>query len=179
MTIDEELTRFEELIKKLKFEYEQYFIGESKLPPEKLQKDVEALIRNLYAQPLGRAGPKFRFQMLIARYNTYKSYWEKIMRDILEGITPRDRIRSKLKTLEPTEKAEEKAPEGDPMRRVYKQYIQAKKDQGEEVSNLTFDKLAETLKKQAKSIKEKYKCTDVEFKVAVEGGKVKLKAVPK
>jgi len=178
MSVDQELTRLEELIKKLKYEYEQYFIGESKLPPEKLQKEVESMIRNLYAQPLGRAGPKFRFQMLIARFNTYRAYWDKIMRDILEGITPRDRIRSKLKTLLPPEEAEAKKA-GDPLRSVFADYVQAKKDQGEDVSHLTFEKLSGTLKSQADKIKERFKCEDVEFRVAVEGGKVKLKAIPK
>lgn len=179
-TVDEELTRLEELIKRLKFEYEQYFIGETKLPPEKIQRDVENLIKSLYAQPLGRAGPKFRFQMLIARFNTYKGYWEKIMRDILEGITPRDRIKAKLRGREAaTEKAGGRAPGEDPMRSVYKEYVRAKKDQGEDVSHLTFEKISETLRAQTEKIKEKYRCDDVEYKVAVEGGKVKLKAIPK
>jgi hypothetical protein len=77
-----------------------------------------------------------------------------------------------------------RAPQGaprpnDPVQRIFEQYVAARKSAGESAEGITRDKMAAILQQQAASLKAKYNCSSVEFRVVVEGGKAKLKAVPK
>ena len=48
-----------------------------------------------------------------------------------------------------------------------------------ENASVNYDSLKASLQKQREAIKKKYNARDVQFKVVVEGGKAKIKAVPK
>jgi hypothetical protein len=67
-------------------------------------KDVERRIQMMRKEQIRNTGLRFRFQMLIQRYNTYQSYWIRITRQIEEGTYKRDVVRAK-KRIEKTERA--------------------------------------------------------------------------
>ena len=60
---------------------------------------------------------------------------------------------------------------------VYDKYLEARKQCGQSV-DLSFDAVRDALKKQVRTIKSTYNCESVKFRVVVEDGKAKLKAVP-
>jgi len=64
-------------------------------------------------------------------------------------------------------------------RAVYEAYVAAKKQGGEDTSKLSFEAVAQTLRKQVPELLAKTKAKSVEFKVVVKDGKAQLKAVPK
>ena len=68
---------------------------------------------------------------------------------------------------------------GDPIQRIFDQYVAAKRKSNESTDGLTPDKMASIIKQQTAALKQKYNCKSVEFRVVVEGGKAKLKAIPK
>lgn len=71
------------------------------------------------------------------------------------------------------------APKADPIQRIFDQFVAAKKKANENTEGLTPDKMATIIKQQTAALKQKYNCKSVEFRVVVEDGKAKLKAIPK
>jgi hypothetical protein len=65
------------------------------------------------------------------------------------------------------------------MRRLYDQYMAAKRSCNEDVSRISYDAVASTVSKQIPEIMTRFKAKSVEFKVEVKDGKAVLKAVPK
>ena len=183
---EEDISRLENDINRLKFEYEQYFMGMEKLEPVKKRENLERFIRSLSTRVIRNTALNFKLNSLTARYNTFLQYWIRIVRQIEDGTYQRDQFRAQLKqklaspTTPPGQSdKEERAAPAEGFQQVYSQYIEAKKKCKEDISSLSLEKLANTLQRQIPQIKEKYKCKDVDFKVVIEGGKTKLKAIPR
>ncbi len=65
------------------------------------------------------------------------------------------------------------------LRKLYDQYVAAKRSCNEDVSRISYDAVASTVSKQIPEIMNRFKARSVEFKVEVKDGKAVLKAVPK
>jgi hypothetical protein len=65
------------------------------------------------------------------------------------------------------------------LRAVYEAYLTAKKSCQEDVSRLSFESVADSLRKQVPELLERHGARDVEYKVVVKDGKAVLRAVPK
>jgi len=64
-------------------------------------------------------------------------------------------------------------------RAVYERLIDTKRRLNEPTGNLNFDSVKRSLDKQAKQVREKRGCKDVDFDVVVKDGKAYLKAIPR
>jgi len=84
------LSHLEEAIEKLKIRYEQYFIGLERFAPIKERKAVQRTIRALRGEVFGNTAQKFKLRMLVQRFTTYQSHWDRIQREIDEGRHRRD-----------------------------------------------------------------------------------------
>ena len=62
---------------------------------------------------------------------------------------------------------------------LYRRYVQARKVVGESVDNLSYEKLMNTLSKQAPAIMKQHQASGVEFNIVIKDNKVVLKAKPK
>jgi hypothetical protein len=65
------------------------------------------------------------------------------------------------------------------LRRLYDQYVAAKRSCNEDVSRISYDAVVTTVSRQIPEIMNRFKAKSVEFKVEVKDGKAVLKAVPK
>jgi hypothetical protein len=65
------------------------------------------------------------------------------------------------------------------LRAVYDAYLAAKKKCQEDVSRISFESVADSLRKQVPELLERHGARDVEYKVLVKDGKAVLRAVPK
>jgi hypothetical protein len=65
------------------------------------------------------------------------------------------------------------------LRAVYEAYLTAKRSCQEDVSRLSFESVADSLRKQVPELLERHGARDVEYKVIVKDGKAVLRAVPK
>jgi hypothetical protein len=65
------------------------------------------------------------------------------------------------------------------LRAVYDAYVAAKKRCKEDVSRVTFESVADSLRKQVPELLERHGARDVEYKIVVKDGKAVLRAVPK
>jgi len=65
------------------------------------------------------------------------------------------------------------------LRAVYEAYVAAKRSCQEDVSRLSYESVADSLRKQVPELLERHGARDVEYKVVVKDGKAVLRAVPK
>jgi hypothetical protein len=91
--IEKELEDIEAKLERLRALYEQYFLGMEKLEPAVLRKEVDRKFWVLRREQIRNTGLRFKFQMLIQRYNTYQQYWTRVVREIENGTYRRDVIK--------------------------------------------------------------------------------------
>jgi hypothetical protein len=92
--VERELEELETRIERLRALYEQYFMGIEKLEPLVPRKDVERRIWVLRREQIRNTGLRFKFQMLVQRFNTFQQYWGRVTREIENGTYRRDVIRA-------------------------------------------------------------------------------------
>lgn len=187
MALADDITALEKKLLQLKTDYEQYFLGYQKIAPEKLRVEVDKLVRLLTGQTITNTGLKFRLNTVTAKFSSYKTYWDRTIREIEEGRYVRDKFKMKLHEAErqpppPPAQSQAKQPqaaasEENHIKRIYEEYVKARQDTKEPIPK--FEAVADLIKKQTPLIKEKYNASAVDFKVVIEDGKAKLKAVPK
>ena len=81
-------------VDRLRSLYEQYFMGIEKLEPTVPRKDVDRRIHVLRKEQIRNTALRFRFHMLLQRYNTYQTHWQRICRDIENGTYKRHVLRA-------------------------------------------------------------------------------------
>ncbi|MBT0652108.1 MXAN_5187 C-terminal domain-containing protein [Geomobilimonas luticola] len=180
MAIPEDIARFEQDLGELIIKYEQYFLGIEKREPLKLLQTVEKSSRKYTPANIVNTMHRFKYNALIARFNSYRQHWNRIVRLIEEGKYSRDQFKMKLHEQggdngrhlhEPVGSAEAE--------RLYQQYLEARKACHLPTGTITLDLIASTIAKQKPLLTEKYHCEQIEFKVVIEDGKPKIKARPK
>lgn len=93
--IEELVAELETRVDRLRSLYEQYFMGIEKMEPLVPKKDIERRFQTLRREQIRNTALRFRFQMVLQKYNTYQSYWMRIMRQIEDGTYKRDVLRAK------------------------------------------------------------------------------------
>jgi hypothetical protein len=176
--IDRELDDLEMALTLLKRDYEVYFSGGAKLPPLETHRKVESRIRKYSGLTSLNYAQRFRYNNITARFHSFGDLWAKQMRYKEEGRTPSGSV---IQSAEKPKREKRKTSvdkEANHFQKLFNDYLKSKESTGEKAAALTFDKFSEQLSRQRETILEKYRCADVEFYVAVEQGKTKLKARP-
>jgi hypothetical protein len=171
-------------LEKLKGSYEQYFLGLERRAPDKLREKVLGLIRKHSGTTMQNARTKFRFQQLVARYNTFTTYWDRVLREIEEGTYQRDVFKWKIHHEDREEKKEASAkanpkakPQADPLQALYNSYLAEKKKNNEEVKSLSYDKFKTQMAAQLETLKKRTGNANLKLVAVTEGGKAKIKAL--
>ncbi len=181
MGIPEDIARFEKDLGELIIKYEQYFLGIEKREPLKLAQAVEKTSRMYTPANIVNTMQRFKYNTLIARFNSYRQQWNRILRLMEEGKYSRDQFKMKLHQHGGSDgikqqNTPQEAPEAE---RLFQQYIEARKACNLPTGNISIGLISSTIAKQKPLLTEKYRCEQVEFKVVIEDGAPKIKARPK
>src|SRR5579859_7465459 len=87
-------------VDRLRSFYEQYFVGIEKLEPAVPRKDVDRKIHALRKEQIRNTALRFRFQMVLQRYNTYQTHWQRVCREIENGTYRRHVVRAQQRFAE-------------------------------------------------------------------------------
>jgi len=199
MTVDEELTGLESLLRRLKIEYEIFFSNSHKKPPSDLEWKVLALLRKFSDGGGHMSFPqRFRYNSIAQRYAIYSDLWRKKSRIREEGYRrPQDALLA-VSGVRPEEREPEhkvyglahhdeaafvmqSADPGAEREKVEKLYIaltDAKKKAGENVAG-SLDSFSSFVQKKTDELRKQHGCQAVEYSVDVADGKVKLTAKAK
>ncbi len=198
MTADEELSILDDGIRKLKIEYDVYFAGGAKKPPE----DVEWRIRNVLKKfSDGRSltmQQQFRYNTLAQKFAVLSDLWRRKLKikeegyrrpqDALlaiQGLRP-DEEHAAAEALGLTEKGA--AHRGKPhfefadpraelakAQGLYEALVEARRRNGVPPGP-DFDSFRAFLSRKTTEIRTQFGCASVEYSIELENGEVRLKA---
>lgn len=181
MAIAEDVILLEKKLNELITKYEQYFIGLEKREPLVLLSEVEKLVRRYSGVPINNTMYKHRFTMLVARLNTYREHWNRILKLMEEGRYSRDRFIGDLH-LRQKNRPDKKLPDDtiasaeSDLDRIVNEFREARKACNLPVDKITRELVAATIEKQKPALAAKLGTDHIAFRVVIEDGKPKLKA---
>src|SRR5690349_8262465 len=96
-TPDEQLTRLEDDIRRLRIEFDIFFNGAAKRPPYDTKGRVETLLKRLGDDRTLTYAQRYRYNSLAARYNAFRDLWRRTMQGREEGRDPTSTARANAK----------------------------------------------------------------------------------
>jgi hypothetical protein len=207
-TIDEDLAQLERDIRQLKIEYDQFFGGGRKRPPNEIEWRIELLVKR-YGERGGemKSGQRFKFSGLTQSYAKYRDMFRKRTKQKEEGSVTRH-FGAAARAIE-AERAQKQAAaqqaadataaaasraaaastfrmtcsqpesETEKVEKLYEALLTAKQNAGEDVGKLSRASFNEFVRKKTKDLQKQQNCHDVEYVVETVDGQVKLKALVK
>lgn len=200
--LEEDLQKIDEGIFKLQKEWDRFFSGQERKAPFEAKQRLDRLVRRYVGVEIRNNIERFRFQSLTAKYNTLSDLWNRRLRAIEEGrplssvqlkhvreaaaetpaaaaepsaapsARPADssnpvRAEVRLSTLRDDEQG---------VRALYEQFRAARASVGE--SEVKFESFRKLITQQRTRLLEEKDAVAVDFRVALQDGKVALKAKP-
>ena len=92
--IDAKLQQLDKRIETLKRRYERYFLGIDQQPPRNMRKQVFREVMALENTYISNTAQRFQLRTLVQKFNTNKTRWNRILRQIEQGTYIRDRKRA-------------------------------------------------------------------------------------
>lgn len=172
--IQETVDQVEREIQQLRVDFERFFNGALPFPPEELKGRIQTQLKQLRNSNM-TAADNFRLSELEARFNSYSELFNRRLRDVEEGGRQAPRA------------AAPEAPRFDPRRGIVvggavatgaAEALYHGLCSGPEAPRFDLDSFQAYLERQAASIRAKTGCSEVQFRLVDEDGKVKLKAKP-
>lgn len=78
--IDQEITRLEDAIRKLKIDFDIFFAGAVKRPPLEARARLEAAIKRISDNRGLTYSQRYHLNALVARFTSYRELWRRTMR---------------------------------------------------------------------------------------------------
>lgn len=182
VTPDEQLNRLEEDIRRLRIEFDIFFNGAAKRPPYDTKGRVETLIKRLGDDRTLNYAQRFRYNTLIARYNAFRDLWRRIMQTREEGrdaiSASRVIVKKRNQVAQPSVSfvCADAHKDVTTIKSLYESLIEAKRQCGESVEDLSFPRFHSLIASKADGLKERLGCERVQFSVTIDRGHVSFKA---
>lgn len=181
--VDEELAELDKNIKRLRIDYEQYFMGNAKRAPQVLLGKVQKTIVRFSNKMPSNTAQKFRFNALNSKYQMYRQHWGRIMRQIEAGTYKVHRFQADLHERDrgisesgPAKVADTPTPQGSPVDRLCDALSSAREKTGEHTGKIDRAKITRMVKQQTASIRKQHPGAKIRFRVVIEDNRAKLKA---
>lgn len=181
-TIDEQLVRLEDDVRKLKVEFDIYFNGSAKRPPYDTKGRVETLIKRLADERQLTYAQRYHYNSLVARYTSFRDLWRRTVQDREEGrgfyrgASKKERDPQTADTEPTTFVCADAQTDAPTVKNLYDTLIEAKRKCGERVEDFSFEHFQRMLVQKTEALKEKLGCERVQYSVKLEGGRVQFKA---
>ncbi len=202
MTIDEDITKLDDNLRRLKIEYDVFFGGGSKKPPSELEWRVTNSLKRI-----GEGGQKlsyaqrFRFNAIAQRYAVFSDLWRQKLKvkeegyrrpaDVMLGITGlrHEQEEQAAEALQEshhrhhgdkpfTVACSDVNSEPEKVQALFRAMMDARKAQGGKADS-NFDSFKSFVQKKTEQLRKEYGCHSVQYTVEVNDGQVRLKAKAK
>ncbi len=183
---DEDLTTLEEWIRRLKVEYDIFFNGNRKKPPDDLRMRVEKLVKRLSEATEMSFSQRFRYNTLIARFYVYRDLWRRTQQELEssgEGRstapasrTPRSKTQESAGFNEVQVSIADPAEESSKLRRLYDAVLSARGETAQNSPTISFGQFSAYISAQTEKMKKKHGCSSVTFRIARDEATIKLTA---
>ena len=184
--LQNDLENLEQLIRKLEFEYDQFFGGQLRSLPLKTEGAIEQIIRAYGGRAIQNPAVRFRYTNLVARYNTFRRVWDRRVREMEEGRAigrprktsgrpappPRPR---KMQRREFVAASEGKGME---MEEIFSTYKELREECGESTERLRLESFSRILAEKVEKMRSSKKCDKVEVRLRTENNKCRILVRP-
>jgi len=178
-TIEEQLSRLEEDIRRLKIEFDVYFNGASKRPPYDTKNRVETIIKRMLDDRTLTFAQRYHTNSLASRYNAFRDLWRRTLQGREEGRDPLAAARAKY-DVGPFDRetfvCADAHKDVNTVKNLYDSLVEAKRRCGESTAGFSFPRFHRLIASKADALKERLGCERVLFSVDVEDGHVSFKA---
>ncbi len=196
MSTEGDLDQLETMLRQLQIEWEKFFGGVEKKPPNEMRARVDAIVKKYAYTEIRNNTERFRYQALSSRFNTFNELWNKRMRAIEEGRPLGLHGRAAIAAAGTTgglsaaagASARAAAPgaggefrvrsaekDESAVRALYEKFLQARQEAGEK-GTVKFDNFQKLISQQASRIMADKGAQAVDFRLETKEGKVSLKA---
>ncbi|MDT4967359.1 MAG: hypothetical protein QOJ64_2096 [Acidobacteriota bacterium] len=181
-SVDDQLKRLEEDIRKLKIEFDVYFNGASKRPPYDTKGRVETMLKRLGDERSLSYAQRYLLNSMTSRYNSFRDLWRRTMQGREEGkdaaAAARATARAEASHIKSsaTFVCDDAHKDVPTIRELYDALIEAKMKCGEPTEDLSFPRFHHLVATKSDTLKDRLGCDRVRFSVDVEGGRVSFKA---
>lgn len=181
-TVDDQLSRLEDDIRRLKIEFDIFFNGASKKPPYDTKGRVDTMMKRLGDDRKLSYAQRYRYNSLASRYNAFRDLWRRTMQGREEGRDAGTAARAlaKQRAVADFKRADflcaDAHKDVELVKNLYSSLLEAKKVCGEPVEDFSFPRFHRLIASQADGLKERLGCAKVSFSIDVEGGRVSFKA---
>ena len=192
MLNEKDVNELEDRVNILKKNYDLFLAGIIKLEPYKGREELGKWIRSHTASEITNSSLRFKYNSLIQKFNSFNNYWDRMVkiRDEARGRLSARAAAQTPPATAPTAPAAKPAPAPNGFvfqsleakdleakaRKVFDDFTAARQKTGEGAGP-DFSRFKTTIEKRLQELFDRAPGSEVEFKVAVEQGKVKLKAV--
>ena len=200
--LEEDLAKIEEGIFRLQKEWERFFSGQERKAPFESKQRLDRLVRRYVGIEIRNNVERFRFQSLTAKYNTLSDMWNRKLRAIEDG-RPLSSVQLKqVREAEAQAVPEVKVVQSSPgsrsvltpgpgrtevrlstlrdddqgVRDLFEQFRAARASVGE--SEVKYESFKKLITQQRTRLLEEKDAVAVDFRIAMQDGKVALKAKP-
>jgi len=182
VTFNEELSKLEDDIRRLKIEYEVYFNGSADRPPRDLVYRIETFIkRHTSDQSDLNFGQRYKLTSLAQKYAVQNSLWKRRMMEKEEGRGQFAQQKRGLEALMASKMVRvvfsDPAAEPEKVEEILQAIKTAHRDVGRKLEEVDPVRFRQYICEKTKQIKTSLHCARVQFCVGTEQGKVTFKAV--
>jgi hypothetical protein len=171
--LKETLDQIEAEIADVKRQYDLFFQGIRRSEPSDKRKEVEETIRRMGQRKIVNTNDQFRFNNLQTRFYSFTNLWVRMVRDLEEGRLIRDPsgalVRGRSPASDPVEPVH--------LDQVIGELMEARRSCGLPAGEEDLSATREALLARAREIAGKSGANKVEFRISVEEGKPKIKAL--
>jgi hypothetical protein len=204
VSLEDELRRIDHEIRKLKIEFDLYFVGANPKPPTDHRDAVDKTLKKYQNTPMKNVGDRFLFNSIVNKFNAYQELWTKSLRVKEEGARLHPLAVHKAHLAGATETGGTNGPPasvavkrgGRPraagsdswrvpldrqderaVRRLYESFIAAKARVGD-AKQPSYEAFSREIARHTASLRGKSDCGAIDFKIYCSDNKVSLKAKP-
>jgi len=171
-----ELDRLEEAIRGLKIEFDKFFNGATAIPPEELRTKIQKRFQLMRIRKMRGFADRFRLNSLETRFNVFNELWNRRLREIERAALRRS------SSPAPTARALDPFAginlDGTGNREQVEALYNELYSSSGRSKKTDFDSFRKYLDTQIDRLRDKTGCDQVQFRVAGEGNRLKLKAKP-
>jgi hypothetical protein len=191
-TVEEDMNALEKDIRAYKIEFEQYFGGGKKRPPNEIEWRIDTITKRYSERGQNmNSGQRFRFSTLVQAYVKYREMFKKRVKKQEEGVVDHH-FGAAAKAIQAQRAHTRKHEAGrkvafaitcsDPdqeaskVENLFVAFTQAQRDAGEKHKPLSLEQFREFIRKKTQQLKDAQHCREVEYRIEIEDGEVRLKA---
>ncbi len=171
--VERELQRLTASIRQYQIDGQRFFAGDLPLPPDELRERIQADLRRLRSANHKGAAVDFRLGSLEARFNSHVELFGRRLRGREQAARRSQPAESQA--LDPVRGVVVgRQADPDSARALYQGLYAA----AGEKAKMDLNRFRVYLDRQSEAIRKKTGCDEIQFRVAIEDGKTKLKAKP-